>query len=172
MQNNIFRRLSVLRCRSSLVPFSLAWLTGLLFGIFFVPYAGEAYISLMRSAAGCAVSIVGLFAMVLVPFLLAALAVFYNLPALIYLLGFTKAFSHALCAGGIAAAFGSAGWLIRFLLLFSDCCTLPLLCWFMMRCLDSGKQYLRKDLSACLIISVAVCGFDYLIVSPLLVTLI
>ena len=172
MQKTPFGGHTISHAQYTFVLLSGCWLTGLLFGLLFAPYAGEIYVSLMRSAPLCSVSIVGLIAVVLVPFLLSAFAVHCKKAGLLLFLCFCKAFMHALCAGGISLAFGNADWLVRFLLLFSDCCTLPLFCWFCFRCLCYGEQYLRQDFLFCLAVLIAVCGFDYMVVSPFLVVLI
>ena len=172
MQIMNFRSLSISKGRFTFVLFSAFWLSGLLFGFHYVPYAGEIYVSLMRSATLCPVSIVGLTATVFVPFLLTAFAVYCNKTGLLLLFCFCKAFMHALCAGGISLAYGKADWLVRILLLFSDCCSLPLFSWFCLRCLRFGTQHLKRDLWRCLAVLIPVCGFDYMVVSPFLAEII
>lgn len=160
------------RRRIALAVLAACWLTGLLLGIFYAARAGDTYSLLMRMAPSCRVSISGLAASALLPFLFAAFAVYISKPELLILVCFLKAFSFACCGFGVMDAFGSAGWLIRPLLQFSDGCTIPLLCWFSIRHISDIQPTWRADIGVCCMIAAVAVGFDYCLVSPFLVTLI
>ena len=157
---------------SSILISSFCWILGLLLGFFFTAHAGDSYLLLMRRAAFSQVSISGLAAAVLLPFLFAAFAASVSAPRLICAVCFGKAFFTASCASGILAAYGDAGWLVRSLLQFSDIVSLPLLCWFSMRHVAANRQGIRRDLMICLIPSVIAVMIDFVVVSPFLAMLI
>ena len=147
------------------------WACGCWAGILTGSNAGVIYLSLMRGALGCSVSIVGLAFSVFLPFLLSAFAVYWNRPRFLYIISFVKAWSFTFAAYGICQAFGSAGWLVRFLVQFSDICLLCPLCWFLLRHIRSGSQLWRRDLEFCTLAAAAVCSIDYCVVSPFVVAL-
>lgn len=149
----------------------LCWGCGCLTGILTGMHAGDVYFSLMRGAASCSVSIVGLACSVYLPFLLSALAVYLNRPGLLYIVSFLKAWSFTLTAFGIQAVFGCAGWLVRFLLQFSDILLLCPLCWFCLRHIRSTTAIWKRDFVICSAAVAAVCSIDYCVVSQFLVTL-
>lgn len=149
----------------------LYWLLGLLLGIFFTARADDTYLLLMRQAACCRVSITGLAAAVGLPFLFCTFAASAGV-WLIPWICLIKAFLFSSCAAALTASFGSAGWLVRLLLQFSDGLCLPLLLWFSARVyLQKGQDVLR-DLRNCLIFTAATVWIDYRVISPFLVSLI
>lgn len=115
---------------------AFSWLSGLGAGALVFRFADDISVSLMRSAAESPVSIVGLLICTLLPFLFTAFAVYLSLPRLLIPISFCKAFAYAYVSCAVLTAFGTAGWLVRALLLFSDTCCAGLLygCW--MRCLS------------------------------------
>lgn len=110
---------------------AFSWLLGLGCGGLVFRSADESIVSLMRMAVLKPVSIVGLLSCTLLPFLFTAFAVYVSLPALLLLIGFSKAFLYAYVSCAVLAAFGSAGWLVRGFLMFSDTIGAVLLysCW-------------------------------------------
>jgi len=167
-----FRRflLSVNR-NSVLLALAFMWFMGSLFGIILTEQSGNSYYLLMRTAASSRVSIVGLIASVYLPFLLSAFAVYTNKPRFIYFICFVKAALLAQGALAVALAFGSASWLARFLLQFTDLLLAPVLCWFVIRLL-SGVVALKRDFCFCSVIFLMTGSLDYCVVSPFLVMLI
>lgn len=147
------------------------WLVGLLAGGVSFSKAGIHYFLLMRSAVFCSVSIVGLFACNFLPFLLSAFAVFFNKPRLLYWICFFKAFIFAGCSYGIMVSFGSAHWLVRLLLQFSDCCLVSVLCWFCLRHINGNLYAVKRDCIICTGLIAAVGMLDYCVVSPFLARL-
>lgn len=126
----------------------------------------------MRAAANGRVSITGLLSAFLLPLLFSAFAVYISQPWLLVPVAFGKAFSFSYLAFGVTLAFGSAGWLVRSLLMFSDCLTLPLLWWFWLCCIRaSDRDALRSFLVTCTAALMIGC-LDYGAVSPLLRNLI
>ena len=147
------------------------WLAGLISGTLLAALSGNHYFLLMRVAASSHVSIVGLTVTVLLPFLCAAFAVYTDRPWMLYAVCFTKVFTFAFCGFGITAAYGSAGWLVRALLQFSDICTVPVLCWFSLRHLSGRKNGWKRDIGIGLGLVIPVICLDTWYISPFLAML-
>lgn len=151
---------------------ALFWGAGLLLGVGLACQAGDSIFSLMRIAASRRVSIVGLFSSILLPFLLSAAAVYLHGASLLLPVSFLKAFSFGFCAVTVMKAFGSAGWLVCRLLLFSDCCLMPVLFWFWLRHIRGGRRSVKMDMRLCAILIAAVGSIDYFLISPFLMSII
>ncbi len=145
------------------------WFAGLLSGCCFAAYSGESFFLLMRTAATVRVSIVGMFAVSFLPFLLSAYAVYCGRPQLMLPLCYCKALMFSWCAFGIQCAFGTAGWLMR-LLQFSDLLTVPVFCWFCLRHINRSGTF-RRDFITCTALYLLAGSLDYCVVSPFLVML-
>jgi len=158
-------------CRKYTVVLAFLWIAGLLCGAFFAGSAEDPYFALMRMGVFSRVSIVGLFVLIFFPLLLSALAVYFRLPAAIYLIAFAKAilFGYTMCATSIA--FASAGWLIRFLYTFCDAVFILFLLWFWIRRITFGRANLRKDVLICTAAGILISLIDYFCISPFLVML-
>lgn len=157
--------------RRDTVRVSLCWTAGLLIGTLFAARGNPSCSSMMRLAAGCRASIVGLAAAAVLPFLLAAYAALFSRPALLLAVCGCKAFCLCSVACLTVGAFGSAGWLIQPLLQFTGLCTAPLLCWFCLRHLSGAAPTLRRDLRICIFLALLAAGIDYTVVSPFLARL-
>lgn len=64
------------------------------------------------------------------------------------------------------SAYGSAGWLVRWLLMFSDILTLPLLCLFWLRAFSHERSQSLCFAAAVGVIAVFIGSLDYTVVSP------
>ena len=147
------------------------WISGLVLGTCFATAASKHYLLMMRMAPQSHVTIVGLAVTVLLPFLSSAFAVYKDRLWLVYPICFAKVFAFASCGYGITAAFGSAGWLVRLLLQFSDILTMPILCWFVLRHISGRKMVLKRDFGICLGLEVIICCLDLWYISPFLSTI-
>ena len=150
---------------------ALSWHFGLLCGVLITDKCDPDLLSLMRSAVLSRVSIVGLLAVTFLPFLLSAFAVIFSSPWLMIPISFLKAFSFGYCASAVSTSFGSAGWLVRWLLLFSACCSVPVLYWFWLRHISGSQKSLWMDLVLCAVIVLLIGCLDYRVISPFLVKL-
>ena len=152
--------------------FGAIWLIGLLVGGMMANQASDQFLLLMRRAASSSVSITGLLAVELLPFLCVFFSVYISRPWLIYLVCFLKACSFSYTGFAVMAAFGSAGWLVRFLLQFTSGGALALLCWYALRHLDGNCDGIRKDSLICGLLIYSLGCMDHYFVSPFLVALI
>ena len=149
----------------------LVWLSGLLLGTFFAVGLDDSFSSLMRPSLSDGVSIFRQLATVCLPFLFAAYAVSINKPGLLLALCFVKAFCFSFCGMLIYSAFGSAGWLVRYLLQFTDILSAPILFWYCLGHVDRPYRA-KRDLLICASLSALIVCIDYFAVSPFLAELI
>jgi hypothetical protein len=125
----------------------------------------------MRSGSYDAVSIVNLLTVTLLPFLFSAFAVYIRSYGLLAVLCFIKSVCFGFVSSGLLMAWGSAGWLIRLLLMFSDLiCLVPLWwCWIHFS-EDEARNGSFSLWIPCMIAACIVC-LDYRYISPLLTKL-
>lgn len=146
---------------------------GLLCGVVLTVDPEPVSLTLMRTASFSRVSIVRLMTVLLVPFILSAFSVYTSSSFLLFPVCAIKAFSFGCCARMVTSSFGNAGWLVRWLLLFSSGMSLPLLIWFCMRHLDGTRRKdLLRDFVVCVVLIFLIGSLDYRVISPFLVKLI
>lgn len=155
-------------CRK-LIPVCFAF--GMICGIVFA-HCSDILASLMRQALFCQVSIVGLATVSILPFLLSAFAVLISCPVLLPVIVFSKAFLFGTCAAALDLTFGSAGWLVRMLLMFSDIASLPVLYWLWLRCSSLNPRGLLRDFLFALLVTGCIGGIDIWIIAPFLASVI
>lgn len=143
------------------------WISGLTGGILTGLMSGTFLTSMMRSTLAGAVSIVSLMSTALLPFLLSAFAVFFSCRWLVYPIALLRAFLYGFSGQGITACFGSAGWLFRLLLCFTQLCCAPVFYWYCMQCLrPCGEGHGLRTVSVlCLVLLIG--SIDYCLISPL-----
>lgn len=151
--------------RSKYILFA-CYILGLLFSFIAASSAGEALLSAMRMVSLSHVSIIGLLCSLLIPVFISAYAVYSNESWIIPILSFLKAFAFGYCAYAIMAAFQTAGWLVCYLVMFSDINLLCVLWWFWLRQYPQGD----RRLGTCTMIAVAAASMigilDYLLIAP------
>jgi len=142
---------------------------GWIIGSAIARHIGGDHAVLMMQASCIPVTLIGALVSAWLPFVLGTAAVRFVAPELLYGLCFLDSLLFAVGCHSISVAFGSAGWLIRLLLLFTDLFTLPLLLWFSYACLTRRRLH---GSFACFVLSAAVGCVDYCFVSPFLAMLI
>lgn len=160
-------------CKSFLNRYLLIsfWFVGLLFGLYFTSDTSVSSVSLMRSVTQDRLSFIGLFLMFTFPFFISAALFRLSKPLLILPIIFFKAFTYSCCLYSVMFAYGEAGWLVRWLLLFSESCIIVLFIWYCIRNISGGVAAVKADLVLCCVLSVVIICIDYYIVSPLSVVL-
>lgn len=154
------------RCRQPVAALACSFTLGLILGACFSVSASETLTPTMRAAATGCVSIPGLLSAMLLPFLFSAFAVYISNQWLLFPIAFCKAFLFAFLSVGLMGAFGSAGWLIRLLLMFGDILSMPLLWWFWIRSLTTRRGPALRCLVPVIALLLAVGSFDYCVISP------
>ncbi len=148
------------------------WIAGLVSGAVTSFYAGDSFVSTMRTAASGCVSISALLSVLLLPLLFSAFAVYICQIRLLFPVAFAKAFCFSFIAMAVDSAFGSAGWLVRMLLLFSSGASLPVLWWFWNRSIVSPQDHNLSDFVTAILAIAVIAGFDHWLVAPFLTGLI
>lgn len=146
--------------------FSLA--VGVLIGLILAKLLGSQYFLLMRTAVCGRVSIVSLFAVNLLPFLISAFAVYFSKPQIVFCVCFIKSILMGAAVLAMLRIFGSAAWLVFLLFQFSSLCLFPVLCWFSIRHWAGNRDTLKKDFTICACTAVLILVFDYCLISPFL----
>ncbi len=140
--------------------FAFGFCCGLAFGFHF----GGDIASLMPGSFLGSVSIVQVLIHLLLPFAVSGLLCLFS-PFLLIPVCFCRAFVFSFTHFCVLMAWGWSGWLVRWLLLFSDCLCLPLLYCFWLRCL-SGTGAKTSQTGAILLFAGAVGIFDCVFVLP------
>lgn len=143
---------------------AFSFLLGLTCGIVACLQMDVQLFSLMRGIIADSVSIVCLIVSLLIP-LLVSLSAFFVDPVLLFPICFARAFLFAFVHMCLLGCFGAQGWLIRWLLLFSDIISLPVFYFYWHRRLASNAVNFGSFLFA----AAALCiigSFDYYAVSP------
>ena len=146
---------------------AFSWSFGSLFGVLIVRSASEYFVPFVRSVVSGTVSVSGLLASVLFPFLFSELAILYR-RSFLYLICFIKAFCLGVCVKGIALAYGSSAWLIYSLLLFSDNLIIPVLYAYWLRALEGSSFQRNLSFMVHVIYSVIIVLLDVYLISPIL----
>ena len=158
--------------KGSTVFLALSFSAGLTGGILTFIAAGQSIFPLMRSTLSGSVSIVSLLCVTALPFLFSAVAVFLSGPQLLFPIAFGKAFFFSFFSLGTMAAFGSAGWMIRCLLMFSDLMGLPLLYYYWQRHIPGGHAFSSMEAFAFFSLFFLIGSIDFCLISPFLAGLI
>ncbi len=142
------------------------WCFGLILGAALSSATGHSLSSMTRMAASAPASVVGLIASLYLPFLFSAFAVYCSLPGLMYGVCFCKAVALAFVSCGAADAFGSAGWLARFLLMFGDILACGVLYWYAGRHISGVRPFSTADFGGCTGILALLLWLDYSGIAP------
>lgn len=170
--NSVFKRFCSYFFRNyRFLYLAFAMIAGVVLGVYLAMQSADSFMTLMRTAAGCRMSIVGLIASRFLPFLFAAFAVYISKHWLLISVFFIKGCAITWCGCLTVAAFGSAGWLVQPLLQFSDFLLLPVLFWFSIRRIVQTRDAIWRDLKICGAAFVLAGALDYCIISPFLVML-
>ena len=144
------------------------WVAGLIAGGFVFHCSGSNFVSQMPLAVASQPSIFTLLISALLPFLFSAYAVYIGLPRILYGICFLKAWGLGYLSCCVFAAFGSAGWLVRWLFLFTDISAAAVLYCYCHRHISGVRKMSAGSFSAYAGIISAVSFLDYSVISRLL----
>ena len=151
---------------------AFCWIAGLVSGASVCLAAGDSLDSLMRGAAARPVSIVSLLGVTVFPFLFSAFAVYISEPWLLLPVSFGEAFALSFVSLGMMQWSGSAGWLVRWLLVFSASLASPLVYLYWLRHLTGRRRFDGLEAVCVLCLCALIGSVDFRLVSPLLARLI
>ena len=161
--NKVWLRRYLCRIHAPVIFLTIAWILGIFIGFYAANGTNHFVIELPQHSR----TLFGLLFVILLPFLFSVLSMRYLTPLLFIPLAFADAFIFAYCSYCIQFSFGNAGWLFRWLLMFSDSCMSVTLLLFWVRNIDQ-TYHSRKDLGIFFIISCLIGFIDYFAVSPFL----
>ena len=156
--------------KRKLLSLFLVWSFGLIVGCNLFYTCRLYFLSLMGSVAMQSVSIVGVLASMLFPLFFSYLSIITNNSIYILIVIFLKAVSFGFTGTLLEDLYLTAGWLLRFLFLFSDYCFLPACCWFHLF-VAGNKTRIRSSLIVILIFAVVLTMINFSVISPLLQSL-
>ena len=154
----------------AIIFLSFSWVFGLASGLLYSFCLYPRYDPLVMSALFADVTIVDIMLISVIPIVLSVLCVHCSFPVLLIPLAFFKAFSFSISSFRLLWAFGNAGWLLRFLLMFSDCALVVVLLWLWIRHINGSKLHLVKDAVTCTQVMFVVGVIDCLFIVPVLQT--
>ena len=146
-----------------------SWTFGLVFG--FCAVTAGSFSPAIYHAADLTPSFFSIISVLLLPVIISLLALYAGWRWVIFPLAFLKALSFAYVGWSVVISFGSAGWLIRLLLMFSDCAAVPLLWWFWNKALTSEFDALVPAAVAAVLTILGIGIMDYGVISPFLANL-
>lgn len=152
---------------TSILAFS--WTSGLAIGL--CAMAADPFGPAFYQAVSISPSFFSIISILLLPIALSMAAVFAGHRWLLFPLAFLKALTFAYVGWSVLSTFGSAGWLIRLLLMFSDCASVPLLLWYWSKALDSEFDALIPTTVSALLTVLGIGIVDYGVISPFLANL-
>lgn len=155
--------------RTSARFLAFSFLTGFLFGIYAGVFQDASLFPMMCGIINDSVSIVCLIGILLIPFVISASA-FWIDPAFLFPICFLRAFLYAFIHLTLLRHYSDCGFVIRWLILTSDCLSLPLLYLFWYRRISGYSLNLATLITVCAM----VCGigfFDFYTVTPFWTTL-
>ena len=154
---------SQLRKRHAL---GLFWIAGLLAGGFFFLFGAERLIPLMLVFLRGNVSIVLFFCLIFLPPFLSIFAASTRMRGLLYIIAFGRAFLYSFASVALLISFGSAGWLVRFLLCFSGFFSSPFLYWLWLCCLRTGSGPSSLEVFFFVSVLLLIGSIDYRLIMP------
>ncbi len=148
--------------------FLMLWAFGIILGTFTGNCSSAQSVSLMRHVLTAPVSIVGLLICAALPFAFTAAAVLSGKPWLVYCFTFLKGFAFSYTGSLCLLSFGSSGWLVRVLLLFSQIAIVPALWYVWLSLCKENMPLNRWGISLLSSYLVSIVLLDYFVVAPYL----
>lgn len=141
------------------------WLSGLLIGTGWTYSVTCKQSSVILSVLNLCLATPLKYLLVVLPFLISAIAVIYSRPKLMFFICGIKAACLAAGCTLLCYSFGQAGWLAYWLFMFCDVSSLPFLYCYWIRSLYSDRNSIRRDYLFLMPV-LALIIVDYRIVSP------
>lgn len=169
MERTLHLRLSAVLRKYAVPCLACSWSLGLIFGLWVIGYApvdlsyAEDFFHRYTPVSMISIS--------LFPVLVSFLVVFAERSWMLLVISFLKAFGFVYTSCLLTRGFGSAGWLIRLLVMFSDCISLPFLWWFWCQLLKGRQKISIPVVFSVFAAATAIGILDIQVISPFLSTL-
>ena len=147
---------------------ALLWALGLAAGAIAFARIDIDLVSMLTQTAEMQPSLGSLLVTSTLPFLFSVVAVYLDSPRNLFWLSFLKAFCFSYVSCAVMTAFESAGWLIRWLLLFTDICSVVVLYLYCNRHITGFRSFSKRDTAIYQAVLCLIAGIDFSIISPLL----
>lgn len=146
------------------------WLFGQTVGFFIGTRVVDDIAVLLRFEGSIESSLLLMILSELLPLCFVYLAVIFRKPFLLTLLVFLKAFFFAYCLGCVFVAFANAGWLVRWLLFFSDNIGIFVFLFFVLTKNANDRSQLTCRFIGCVTVLLIIVFIDYNAILPFLIT--
>ena len=171
MDNHSFFHSLNLRCKEPVFALACAFLAGLIGGLLLSASAGITPDHAALAATNGRITAIGLLSVIGLPLCFSAFAVYISRSRLVIPIAFCKAFLFSYTGSSILVAFGSAGWLIFLLLMFSDILMLPALWWYWKLALEGRAKASLTGLVPVSVAGILIGSLDYHVIGPFLANL-
>ena len=159
--------ISVLRCRKPILLLTTYWVCSVVAGAY-LAYSLQDFFPLMHAVLKNRVSIVGVATTAFLPFILSALAAYFSLPELVYVIAAIKGVCLGFTSISLLICYADAAWLVYCLACFSSSFTLIPLFLFWIRYLAGSGKSMWCNVYRYFLYAIAIGAIDYLYVSPLI----
>ena len=166
---NELKRKNEILCRFNAIYLALFWLIGLICGVCYAA-CNQSVVVLMRLAIFYQVSIVGLVYVLYLPIIAAVLCVKRSCPVAFYTVASLTSFLFGCSLCWITYVYGTASWLIKVLLLFSES-AVNILILYMGYQKSSARFETVREYCHLIIAALLLGCLDCLLVSPFAATL-
>jgi hypothetical protein len=146
---------------------AISWCLGIILGYLAAVSAKSVISDVVQRCVNADLSVVGVLAVTVLPFLMSAFAVSFSEPWLLLFLSTFKAFSFSFCAWGVCLAFGQSSWLVLFLFLFSDIFLIPALYFYWVRHIHLDRISIWGN-GLYILYALAIFALDYWVIGPFL----
>lgn len=150
---------------------AISWCLGIILGYLAAVSAKSVISDVVQRCVNADLSVVGVLAVTVLPFLMSAFAVSFSEPWLLLIYSTYKAFSFSFSGWGVCLAYGQSGWLVLFLFLFSDLFVIPLLYLYWLRHIQGDIAPTAWELPLFLSAALLVGAVDYCFIAPFLTSL-
>lgn len=149
---------------------AFTWFLGLLSGLGLFLSSGESFCWLIHQAVRAKTSFAMLCGTLLLPFLFSVIAVYLSKPLFLLIVCFFKAALLMFVSSGVYYFYGSAGWLVRILLMFSSISFAPVLYLFWHRYVSGHNVFIFRNSVGFLLLAFVLVGIDYSIIIPTVIS--
>lgn len=150
---------------ASLLYLAFTWCLGLSYGMYFALRAEFVSYSMMHSLLSSPVSIVSLLVAGIVPLIVSVIFIRFRLSVFILPVAFSKSFLISFCQCCLLTSFGSAGWLVKAVIMFSGSINSALLLFYWSLYINQTGQWHIRSFLILTFAVISVCFVDYCFIS-------
>lgn len=158
-------------CKEPLPALACTYLLGLIIGPLLSVCTGMPPAFVSYAVMNGRMSVIGSLSVIALPLFFSAFAVYVGRCRLVIPIAFCKAFLFSYTGCSVWIAFGSAGWLVFLLFMFSDILMLPVLWWYWQLALKGKARASLMGLIPASAAGVLIGSLDYFLIAPFLANL-